>query len=226
VIAACHGINTRTSEFFLANFGPLGGGWGAKRNEDGVSATVCINDGDTHNSPSEQSEVKFPLVVERYALIPDSGGAGRHRGGLGLERVVRARVPMTFNSHVERAHCKPWGLNGGGDATGNEVAIRIGGKWKTDFPNAKVLVAHLQPGDAFRMRSGGGGGYGSPLDRPIEDVEADAKQGYISVAAARDWYGVVLVPQNFLADRAASERLREAMRKGPAAVAQPQSATA
>jgi N-methylhydantoinase B len=191
-----------------------------------VSATVCINDGDTHNSPSEQSEVKFPLVVERYALIPDSGGAGRHRGGLGLERVVRARVPMTFNSHVERAHCKPWGLNGGGDATGNEVAIRIGGKWKTDFPNAKVLVAHLQPGDAFRMRSGGGGGYGSPLDRPIEDVEADAKQGYISVAAARDWYGVVLDPQNFLADRAASERLRAAMRKSPAAVPQPQSATA
>ncbi len=112
--------------------------------------------------------MKFPLVVERYALIADSGGAGRYRGGLGLERVVRARVPMTFNSHVERAHCKPWGLEGGGEATGNEVAIRVGGKWKTDFPNAKVLVAYLEPGDAFRMRSGGGGGYGSPLDRPIE----------------------------------------------------------
>src|SRR6202035_57632 len=98
LIAALHGINTKTSEFFLANFGPLGGGWGAKRSEDGVSATVCINDGDTHNSPSEQSEVKFPIVVERYALVPDSGGAGRHRGGLGVERVVRARVPMTFNT--------------------------------------------------------------------------------------------------------------------------------
>jgi N-methylhydantoinase B len=214
VIAACHGINTRTAEFFLANFGPLGGGWGAKRSEDGVSGTVCINDGDTHNSPSEQSEVKFPLVVERYALIADSGGAGRHRGGLGLERVVRARVPMTFNSHVERAHCKPWGLAGGGDATGNEVAIRIDGKWKADFPNAKVLVAHLQPGDAFRMRSGGGGGYGSPLDRPIEAVEADAAQGYVSVAAAREAYGVVLDPQSFAADRRATERLRAAMRDG------------
>ncbi len=217
VIAACHGINTRTAEFFLANFGPLGGGWGAKHNADGVSATVCINDGDTHNSPSEQSEVKFPLVVERYALIADSGGAGRHRGGLGLERVVRARVPMTFNSHVERAHCKPWGLADGGDATGNEVAIRIGDKWKTDFPNAKVLVAHLQPGDAFRMRSGGGGGYGSPLERPLEAVEADARQGYISVAAARQSYGVVLDAQTFVADRHASERLRAAMRDGVAA---------
>ena len=177
-------------------------------------------------APSEQSEVKFPLVVERYALIPNSGGAGRHRGGLGLERVVRARVPMTFNSHVERAHCKPWGLNGGGDATGNEVAIRIGSKWKTDFPNAKVLVAHLQPGDAFRMRSGGGGGYGSPLDRPIGDVEADAKQGYISIEAARDFYGVVLDPHSFVADRTATERLRSAMRKGLAAPASAESAMA
>jgi len=226
VIAACHGINTGTAEFFLANFGPLGGGWGAKRSEDGVSGTVCINDGDTHNSPSEQSEVKFPLVVERYALIADSGGAGRHRGGLGLERVVRARVPMTFNSHVERAHCKPWGLAGGGDATGNEVAIRIDGKWKADFPNAKVLVAHLQPGDAFRMRSGGGGGYGSPLDRPIEAVEADARQGYISVAAAREAYGVVLDPQSFAANRPATEGLRAAMRDGLKVRGARQSATA
>src|SRR6202161_1288618 len=91
VIAQTHGINPHTSEFFLANFGPLGGGWGAKRAEDGVSGTVCINDGDTHNSPNEQVEAKFPIVVERYALVPDSGGAGRRRGGLGVERVVRAR---------------------------------------------------------------------------------------------------------------------------------------
>ena len=161
-----------------------------------ISATVCINDGDTHNSPSEQSEVKFPLVVERYALVPDSGGAGRFRGGLGLERVVRARVPMTFNSHVERAHCKPWGLEGGGDATGNEVAVRVDSKWKTDFPNAKVLVAHLKAGDAFRMRSGGGGGHGSPLERPIADVQEDVRQGYVTVEAAGEFYGVVIDPGN------------------------------
>src|SRR5580704_3720377 len=216
LIAALHGINTKTSEFFLANFGPLGGGWGAKRSEDGVSATVCINDGDTYNSPSEQSEVKFPIVVERYALVPDSGGAGRHRGGLGVERVVRARVPMTFNTQVERAHCKPWGLDGGGDATGNEVALRLDGKWKTDFPNAKVLVAMLKTGDAFRLRSGGGGGYGPPLQRPAADVAADAKQGYISVAAVRDFYGVVLDPETFAVDIAATERLRASMRRASA----------
>jgi N-methylhydantoinase B len=212
LIAALHGINPKTSEFFLANFGPLGGGWGAKQREDGVSGTVCINDGDTHNSPNEQSEAKFPIVIERYALVPDSGGAGRHRGGLGVERVVRARTNMTFNTQVERAHCKPWGLSDGLDASGNEVALRLSGQWKTDFPNAKVLVAGLKAGDAFRLRSGGGGGYGSPLNRPIDEVVEDVRQGYISVESARDLYGVVIEAETFAVDAVATGRLRESRR--------------
>jgi N-methylhydantoinase B len=213
LIATCHGINPKASEFFIANFGPLGGGWGAKRSEDGVSGTVCINDGDTHNSPNEQSEAKFPLVVESYQLVPDSGGAGRHRGGLGVERVVRARVPMTVNTQIERAHCRPWGLGEGLAGTGNSVALRLGGAWKTDFPNAKVLVTALKPGDAFRLRSGGGGGYGSPLERPAQDVREDVRQGYVSVAAAAEHYGVVVDPVTFALDDAATEQLRAARRK-------------
>jgi N-methylhydantoinase B len=206
--AHVHGINTRTSEFFIANFGPLGGGWGAKRSEDGVSGTVCINDGDTHNSPNEQTEAKFPLVVERYGLVPDSAGPGRHRGGLGVERVVRVRGNMTFNSQIERAHCKPWGLEGGGEATGNKVDLRLGGVWKTDFPNAKVLVAALKEGDAFRLRSGGGGGHGPAFERPIEKVQEDVRQGYVTPTAAAEHYGVVIDPDTFDIDRAATERRR------------------
>ncbi len=208
LVAACNGINPRSSEFFIANFGPLGGGWGAKRSEDGVSATVCINDGDTHNSPNEQTEAKFPLVVESYQLVPDSGGAGLHRGGLGVERVVRARTAVTMNTQIERAHCKPWGLEGGFSGTGNEVALRLGGKWKTDFPNAKVLVATLQAGDAFRTRSGGGGGYGSPLDRPPELVLEDVRQGYVSIAAAAELYGVVIDAETMEIDVRATELRR------------------
>jgi N-methylhydantoinase B len=213
LVAACHGINTKTHEFFIANFGPLGGGWGAKHNEDGVSATVCINDGDTHNSPNEQAEAKFPLVVENYQLVPDSGGPGRYRGGLGVERTVRARTNVTMNTQIERAHCRPWGLNGGLDGTGNDVALRLGGAWKTDFPNAKVLVAQLKAGDAFRIRAGGGGGYGSPLERPPAAVQEDARQSYVSVQAAAEFYGVVLDPETFAIDEAATERLRETMRR-------------
>ncbi len=212
--ASFYGINPKGNELFIGNFGPLGGGWGAKRNEDGVSGVVCINDGDTHNSPSEQTETKFPLVIERYALIPDSGGAGKKRGGLGLERVTRARTPMTFGSQIDRAHCKPWGLDGGLEATGNEIGLRIDGKWKEDFPNAKVMIAPIKPGDAFRLRSGGGGGYGPAWERDIEAVQDDVKQGYVSAQAARDLYGVAIDPETLIVDEAETGRLRAALSAG------------
>jgi N-methylhydantoinase B len=210
VAPSFHGFNPKTSEFFIGTFGPLGGGWGAKRTEDGVSATVCLNDGDTHNGPNEQAEAKFPILVERFELIPDSGGAGRHRGGLGIARTTRALTNVTVNTQSERAACPPWGLDGGGDATGNAVAFRVSGEWKQDFPNAKVLVAQLMPGDAFRISSGGGGGYGTPFERPADEVAEDVRQGYVSVAAAAEKYGVVLDPATFAIDQAATERLRAA----------------
>jgi N-methylhydantoinase B len=210
-----HGINPKASEFFIGTFGPLGGGWGAKHNEDGVSATVCSNDGDTHNGPNEQAEVKYPIVIERCALVPDSSGAGRHRGGLGVERVMRARTDITVNTQTDRAHCRPWGLNGGLAGSGNSVALRIDGKWKTDFPNAKVLVAQLKPGDAHRIRSGGGGGYGSPLERPLDAVAEDVRQGYVSVKAARELYRVAVDPRTFKVDAAATRRLRAKAKKAP-----------
>jgi N-methylhydantoinase B len=88
------------------------------------------------------------------------------------------------------------------------VALRLNGTWKTDFPNAKVLVAALKAGDAFRIRSGGGGGYGAPLERAVELVQEDVRQGYVSVAAAADLYGVVIDPVTLAIDRAATEKLR------------------
>jgi len=144
--------------------------------------------------------------------VPDSGGAGRHRGGLGVERVVRARTNLTMNTQIERAHCRPWGLDGGLEGTGNAVELRINGQWKTDFPNAKVLVAQLKPGDAFKIRSGGGGGYGSPLERPPGEVAEDVRQGYVTVKAAAELYGVVVDPVTFELDVPATERLRAAKR--------------
>jgi N-methylhydantoinase B len=110
-------------------------------------------------------------------------------------------------------HCPPWGLAGGKEGMGNQVALRIGGREITDLPNAKVLTRRLAPGDAFTLRAGGGGGFGSPLERPIERVEEDVRQGYVSPQAARDAYGVVLDPQTLRAD--AGETLkRRATLKG------------
>ncbi len=137
------------------------------------------------------------------------------RGGLGIDRVVRAHSALTVDPHVGRAHGKRWGLDGGRDGAGNQVLVRLGRKWKEDFPNAKVLVAQLAAGDAYRMRSGGGS-YGDPPARPAAAAVAeDVRQGYVSAKAAKELYGVVVDPVSFDIDEKATRRLRQ--RRGTAA---------
>jgi N-methylhydantoinase B len=210
-----HGIYPKTREFFIGGTSLPGGGWGAKHNEDGVSATVCINDGDTHNSPNEQTEAKFPIIVESYSLIPDSGGAGKFRGGLGVERTSRARATLTVNSQIDRVHCKPWGLKGGLEGGGNALTTRINGKWRDDYANAKMIFELKNDGDAFQVRSGGGGGYGHPYERAIESVRNDVRQGYVTVKAAEELYGVIIDAKTFVIDEKATERKRAELRIKP-----------
>jgi len=202
-----HGINPADGKFYIVGIGPLGGGWGAKATEDGVSATVCINDGDTHNSPSEQLEAKFPVLVERYVLREDSGGAGRNRGGLGCEMVVQALAPFQLTTRIDRVHCKPWGLEDGGEAAGNGIGLRRDGKWETEFPNAKVFNVRLKAGDAYMMRSGGGGGFGRATERDPQLVARDVREGYVSRKVALDTYRVV-IDGDGTADAAATRTLR------------------
>ena len=215
VVAVFHGsrgkTTTRTAEAgtavpFAGTLGPLGGGFGAKRSGDGIAAAAAIGAG--RSQPTEEIEAKFPLVVERHALVPDSGGPGRHRGGLGVERVVRARADLTLSTRADRAHCRPWGLAGGRDGRANAVALRLNGHWKTEFTNAKLPAAPIRAGDAFRLRSGGGGGYGPPLERPVADVLHDVRQGYVSAHEAGVFYGVVVDPQTFRVNEPATALIR------------------
>jgi N-methylhydantoinase B len=118
---------------------------------------------------------------------------------------------MTMNTQVERAHCKPWGLDSGLEGTGNQVALRQGGQWKTDFPERQGAGGFAEKDDAFLIRGGGGGGYGNPLERAIEEVAEDAP-GAMSIKAAAEHYGVVIDPDTLAADRAASGTLRAARR--------------
>jgi len=207
-VATMDGHHADGGKLFIASVGPLGGGWGAKRGEDGVSATVCINDGDTHNSPNEQFEAKFPVLVQSLSLIADSGGPGRHRGGLGVETMVEAIGEFNVNTSIERAVCLPWGLEGGLEGTGNEMLLRRDGAIHDDVPNAKVFRAKVKPGDAFILRSGGGGGFGSPLERAAEQVQHDVRQGYVSIQAACGYYGVILDPKTLAIDEAATAEQR------------------
>jgi N-methylhydantoinase B len=212
VIGTVHGRTPKNGKLFLYLAGLIGGGWGAKHNEDGMSATIAINDGDTHNGPSEQLEAKYPLLVERYALRGDSGGAGKQRGGLGTEQRVKVMSDIMFNTQIERVDCRPWGLFGGLSALGNEVALQRKDKEETVYTTGKVFSQLLRAGDVWTLRSGGGGGFGRPLDRKLEDVEDDVRQGYVSRERAREHYGAVIDGATGLADRQASARLRAEMR--------------
>jgi len=189
--AAINGPLPGTEKIFILAGGLVGGGWGAKSGADGANATICINDGDTHNSPVEQVEAKYPMAIERYTLRDDSGGAGAWRGGLGTEKVVRAVTPFMFNAQVERVQCRPWGLFGGLSGAGNQVSIQCGNEPELRFPSGKVLARQLQSGDAYILRSGGGGGYGSPLERDIDKIQYDLDEGYISQDSAKRFYGVL-----------------------------------
>jgi N-methylhydantoinase B len=200
------------NQFIFAGLSHAGGGWGAKKTEDGVSATIAMNDGDTHNSPIELLEVKYPLFAERYELVPDSGGAGRYRGGLGVDRAVQPLIDLNFTSHIERSQCKPWGLFGGHDAMANALFLKKNGKDLGDLPNAKAFTLPMKPGDSITIRGGGGGGYGDPIEREPERVREDVYQGYVSVKAARELYGVVIDPEKVEIDQAATAKLRASMK--------------
>jgi N-methylhydantoinase B len=210
--AAINGSMPADGRIWLVSGGLVGGGWGAKRGLDGQSATICINDGDTHNSPVEQLEAKYPMLVDRYSLREDSGGAGTWQGGLGTEKAVRAISEFNFNAQVERVHCRPWGLFGGHPGAGNQVSIQIDDQPELKFPSGKVLGRLLKSGDTYILRSGGGGGYGSPLERPIEKVVFDYQEGYVSRERVENCYGVVFFADGQV-DFQASQLQRQQMKQ-------------
>jgi N-methylhydantoinase B len=208
-----HGFDAETGRFFWSHIGHPGGGWGAKHDEDGMNATVCLNDGDTHNAPVEATEAKNPIIVEQRALRQDSGGAGKFRGGLGVSNEVRMRKPATIHAHVERTICAPWGLHGGKDALANRISIRRHDGTVERFPTGKIKPTEIDKGDGFLIETAGGGGFSNPLERPAARVLADVRSGYVSIESAKHDYGVV-IQQNerkFELDLEATEELRKQM---------------
>ena len=177
-----YGLDKRTGRFFMGSGGLGGGGWGATDGADGMSATVCINDGDTHNQPVEAMEAKYPAVADEYSLREDSGGPGRFRGGLGTTRSLRLRGEAKINSFIERTKCAPWGVAGGGEALPNRIRVKRADGTELSFPNGKVDGLSLAEGDSYIVETGGGGGFGDPRTRPPEAVLADVEAGYVTMA--------------------------------------------
>ena len=189
-----------------------GGGWGGRPFGDGESASVSICQGDVRNSPIENMELKVPLLVEERALVPDSGGAGLHRGGLGVSVRLRSLAEGRWNLRQSRRRSLPaWGLEGGSDGGGSDNLIRRPGE--DEF--SSVDAAHVQaPAQTVVIQtSAGGGGWGSPLERDPERVLDDVREGYVSARAATDEYGVVLTGDGTQVDAAATAALRSSRRR-------------
>lgn len=124
--------------------------------------------------------------------------------------MVRALSPITVDVQAERMHCAPWGIHGGMAGKGNYVTTRIDGVEDTDRPNAKLRNVRLKAGDAVILRTGGGGGFGSPLERPAEVVANDVRQGYVSAHVARSAYQAA-----FAADGSVDVEATRASRRRP-----------
>lgn len=192
IIAACNGANTslhlsgvnpRTSQYFVI-VETLGGGFGARATKDGLDG-VQVHITNTSNLPVESLESEYPLMVECYELVPDSGGPGRWRGGMGIHRRVRVLDhEAVFRVAATRQTTPPWGLFGGKEGGMGSVVIHrnsTDGKTRTD--------KELGPGDALSIVTPGAGGYGDPLERGRDLVEQDLREGKISAARAASEYG-------------------------------------
>ena len=130
---------------------------------------------------------------------------------------MQALAPIRFSSQMDRVKCKPWGLFGGMSGFGNGVAMhRFGKTEETHFPNGKALNQTILPGDAYILRSGGGGGYGSPLERDLAALERDVRRGYVTQKSAEENYGAVFKGDTLEIDAAATSEARRHARQGPA----------
>ncbi len=163
------------------------GGWGALCDNDGTGPFKTYIHGDTQNVPVELQEAAYPLRVEELSLRPDSAGAGRHRGGLGMVKVYSALAPCRLNVSFDRVRCPPWGIDGGNDGVPGGVTIERASGTTESLLKGEV---ELNPGDRVRLESGGGGGFGPPRERSRELILRDIKLGYVSPAAAARDYGV------------------------------------
>jgi N-methylhydantoinase B len=161
------------------------------------------------NVPNEFLEAYFPLRIERYETVPDSGGPGQHRGGNGIEIVYRFLEPGEVSIHDDRWLTYPWGVNGGLPGMRSRKVLERADGSREDLPS-KCDHIKVAEGDALHYVTWGGGGWGDPLERDPALVAREVDRGLVTVDGARR-YGVV-VTDGPAVDEAATTALRERMR--------------
>jgi len=184
---------------------PLAGGSGGRPMKDGLDG-VDVAMGYLRNVPSESVEQEMPVLISRYRLRPDSGGAGYYRGGMGVELELKVFPPngVITARGMERYVFRPWGRLGGSAGTLGYTKLHSGTERETEV--GKIDVLSLDPGDTILIGTQGGGGYGDPLDRPTDKVLHDVREELVSRGRARSEYGVVIVDDCVDGDATAAAR--------------------
>ncbi|NTJ10356.1 hydantoinase B/oxoprolinase family protein [Rhizobium lusitanum] len=184
-----------------------GGGYGGNSDHDGL-ANGCSTIGISKAPPVEIMEQQFPVLYHRYALREGSGGAGKHRGGFGLDYEIELRRGAATASFVmDHGRFGPQGALGGSDGRTNSVTVWRDGEAMTPEHLSKAQDIALKPGDRVRVGTPGGGGYGDPLTRDPKAVSEDVRLGRYTTAEALDLFGVV-VTADCHSDTTATERAR------------------
>jgi N-methylhydantoinase B len=187
------------------------GGMGARPDKDGID-TIETDVSNCMNIPVESVEMNFPLRIPGVRLWTGSGGAGRFRGGLGLEKIFEATTTdVTVSHRGERFASSPWPLEGGAPgARAHAHIVRADGA-REDLPSKKMIVLH--PGDRLCEYIAGGAGYGDPLDRDPAAVLADLLDGKITANAATLEYGVVTTLDGAAVDEVKTKESRASLRR-------------
>ncbi len=193
-----------------------GGGYGGNADHDGLS-NGCSTIGISKAPPVEIMEQQFPVLYRRYALHEGSGGAGRHRGGFGLDYEVELRRGAARASFVmDHGRFGPQGALGGRDGAPNRVTVWQSGKPCTPAHLSKEQDIPLQPGDRVRVQTPGGGGYGDPFTRDPAAVLEDVRLERYTRDQARDLFGVAVTGDPPRLDKAETAALRGRTAVNPA----------
>lgn len=167
------------------------GGTGARSGKDGVSATA-FHLSNCKTAPIEIIESEFPARVERFEMIPDSGGGGKWRGGLGFAREYRILADeVRFSMRTDKHAIAPFGIDSGLPGGKGACVVNPGSSGETRLPS-RFGDHRLTKNDVVRVERPGGGGLGDPLSRPVDNVVEDVRQGYVSPQQAETVYGVAI----------------------------------
>jgi N-methylhydantoinase B len=165
------------------------------------------------NIPSEYLEAYYPMLIEKYTTVPDTGGAGLHRGGNGVEKIYLLLEEGEISIHDDRHVTQPWGILGGKPGGRSEKWLVRKDGTREPLP-AKVDHVKVRNGDRIIFQTAGGGGWGDPLERDPMSVRKDVARKLATADAAREHYGVVVAGNNNELDQRATQDLRDSLKRG------------